>query len=201
MVHLPLAGFFCLEETSKKKKKEKTNVNSELNSEDSGLELTSQSGDEEVELYETNQIAESDLDSQSDLEIVSSDVELLVEQRGESRNQTKFQSPMATMRRIKHQTLSCHKHCLSCCLSCKNDCTSGKAPVIVLAKVRSGAAKLKKMILLMRDRRVFISIMLYGLMSFFGIISNEVAIQIIRFFMIMYIMGHYTRVVTALLPC
>ena len=49
----------------------------------------------------------------------------------------------------------------------------------MVRKLKAGVAKLKMMLTLMRDRRVLLSTMLYGLMAGITIISSEVCKNIV----------------------
>ena len=119
---------------------------------------------------QTIQIVESDIDSQSDFENVSSDTELLLDER---REEVRFQNKLGLLGRAKRNLLSYRQQCKSC-VTCCLDCTPRKACMLVGTKLRAGGSKLKMMLRLIRDRRVIISTSLYGLLAFATIITQEV---------------------------
>ena len=128
-------------------------------------------------LSETIQIVESDIDSQSDFEDVSSSTELLLEERlRNTRNfkeQVKFRGSLGFLGRAKHKVRSCSQQCTSC-ITCCLECTPRKACTMICTKLKAGGSRLKMMLGLIRDRRVIISTSLYGILAFGSIISQEV---------------------------
>ena len=138
-------------------------------------EVTEAADESDVELLvpsETIQIVESDIDSQSDFETVSSDTELLLEER---RAEVRFQNELGHLGRAKRKLLSYRQQCKSC-VTCCLECTPRKACTLLGTKLRAGGSKLKMMLRLIRDRRVIISTSLYGMLAFGSIIIQEVCI-------------------------
>ena len=160
----------------------------------SDIEMMTQDGEEvetansDAELGGTSDlIAESDIDSQSDYEVVSaesSDVELLLRvpehkkhRRRRLLNRVRNYAPSKVAVRAKERAHHYRKQCISCatwCTHCKEECTPRSTRSFVVGKVKAGVAKLKMMLLLMLDRRVLLSTMLYGVIACITIISNEV---------------------------
>ena len=60
----------------------------------------------------------------------------------------------------------CCMSCVTWCTHCKGECTPRKTKSFVVSKSKSGITKLKEMVTVLRDRRVFLSIILYGMLSF-----------------------------------
>ncbi len=152
-------------------------------SEDSGLEMISQQTasqyNSEIDMdsdTDSLQIAESDVDSSTDLERVASDVELLVHDTTRQRLKVwpEIRNPLPSIATARRQFLGCPMNCLACCLSYRDGCSSRE---IIGRRLRSGAAKLRSMVLLMCDRSVLISTTLYGLMSFNAMIGTVVWID------------------------
>ena len=185
-------AFVFLDETlhTKKKKKISRRVSDQSDcSQSSDIEMKSgdqvETDDSEIEMNGTaTLIAESDIDSQSDFEIVSaesSDVELLV--RVPRHNKRKRwiakvkNAPSKVVVRAKEGLHHYRQQCVSCvtwCTQCKCECSVEKTKSYVVEKSKAGVAKLKMMLNLLRDRRVLLSTGLYGLLGFITIISNEV---------------------------
>ena len=63
------------------------------------------------------------------------------------------------------------------CASCQGKCTLQNAKLYVVCKFKNGLTKLKKVATVLRDRRVFLSITLYMMLSFGVIVGQEVSIQ------------------------
>ena len=63
------------------------------------------------------------------------------------------------------------------CVSCKEKCTLQNVKLYVVRKFKSGLTKLKKAATVLRDRRVFLSITLYMMLSFSAMVGQEVSIQ------------------------
>ena len=63
------------------------------------------------------------------------------------------------------------------CVSCKEKCTLQNVKLYVVRKFKTGLTKLKKAATVLRDRRVFLSITLYMMLSFSAIVGQEVSIQ------------------------
>ena len=152
----------------------------EVEREDSDAEMQQLSGTSDL-------IAESDIDSQSDYEIVSaesSDVELLLRvpehekhRRRWLLNRVRNYAPSKVAVRAKERAHHYRKQCISCvtwCTHCKEECTPRNTRSFVVGKLKAGVAKLKMLLTVMRDRRVLLSTVLYGLMSCIAITSNEV---------------------------
>lgn len=179
-----LVALIFLEETLHTKKKRRSNSrdnsdSSVILSEDSGIELMRQERDQEVDDSDVEmvQIAESDIDSQSDFEVVSSDTELLIESRRRRPQRTKLPGTTALCRKAREKTQEYKDDfhsCVSCCVGIK-ECSSTKARDVFLEKLKAIAAKLKEMFTLLRDGRVLISTSLYGLFAFASIMSQEVS--------------------------
>ena len=160
----------------------------------SDIEMMTQDGEEvetansDAELGGTsNLIAESDIDSQSDYEVVSaesSDVELLLRvpehkkhRRRRLLNRVRNYAPSKVAVRVKERAHHYQRQCVLCatwCTHCREECTPRSTRSFVVGKVKAGVAKLKMMLLLMLDRRVLLSTMLYGVIACITIISNEV---------------------------
>jgi len=68
--------------------------------------------------------------------------------------------------------------CMSWCTHCKGDCTLQKTKLFVVEKSKSGLVKLKEVLTVLQDRRVFLSIILYGLYSFVTTLGNEVRVLV-----------------------
>ena len=60
---------------------------------------------------------------------------------------------------------------------CREKCTPQKAKLYVVEKLKTGLLKLKKAGTVLRDRRVFLSITLYVMLSFNVIVGQEVRYQ------------------------
>ena len=68
----------------------------------------------------------------------------------------------------------CCMSCVAWCTHCKGECTPRKTKSFVVEKSKSGVTKLKEVLTVLQDRRVFLSIILYGLYSFVTTLGNEV---------------------------
>ena len=185
-------AFMFLDETVHTKKKKKKSRRVSDQSESSDIEMKKQGSgegtetdDSEIEMNGTaSLIAESDIDSQSDFEIVSaesSDVELLVQVPQHNKRRrwiTKVKNaPSKAAERAKEGLHHYRQQCISCvmwCTQCKCECSVEKTKSYVVEKSKAGVAKLKMMLSLLRDRRVLLSTGLYGLLGFTTILSNEV---------------------------
>ena len=141
--------------------------------------------DSETEMNGTARlIAESDIDSQSDFEIVSaesSDVELLVRVPQHNKRRrwiTKVKNaPSKAAERAKEGVRHYRQQCTSCvmwCTQCKCECSVEMTKSYAVEKSKAGVAKLKMMLSLLQDRRVLLSTGIYGLLGFITIISIEV---------------------------
>ena len=62
------------------------------------------------------------------------------------------------------------------CVSCQGKCTLQNAKLYVVCKFKTGLTKLKKAATVLRDRRVFLSIALFMMLSFSAIVGQEVSI-------------------------
>ena len=62
-------------------------------------------------------------------------------------------------------------------MSCQGKCTLQNAKLYVVCKFKTGLTKLKKVATVLRDRRIFLSITLYMMLSFGVIVGQEVSIQ------------------------
>ena len=188
-------AFVFLDETlhTKKKKKISRRVSDQSDSsQSSDVEMRKQGSgeqletdDSEIEMNGTaSLIAESDIDSQSDFEIVSaesSDVELLVRAPRHNKRRRWIakvkNAPSKVVVRAKKRFHHYRQQCVSCVMwwtQCKCECSVEKTKSYVVEKSKAGVAKLKMMLNLLRDRRVLLSTGLYGLLGFITIISNEV---------------------------
>ena len=179
-------AFFFLDETLHTKAKKRPTSRAEASSDsdhhlpslDSGIEMIQQgevtdADDSDVEMLvpsEAVRIVESDIDSQSDFENVSSDTELLIEER---REEVRIQNAIGRVGRAKRNLVRYRQQCTSC-VTCCLDCTPRKACTLVGTKLRAGGSKMKLMLRLIRDRRVIISTLLYGMLAFATIIVQEV---------------------------
>ena len=162
-------------------------------SSNSDIEMVKQDGeteDSDVEMQQlsgaSDLIVESDIDSQSDYEVVSaesSDVELLLRvpehKKHRRRRVTRVRNyaPSEVAVRVKERAHHYQKQCVLCmswCTHCKEECTLQNTRSFVVSKLKAGVAKLKTMITLLRDRKVLLSTVLYGLTSCISITSNEV---------------------------
>ena len=184
-----------LDETlhTKKKKKISRQVSDQSDSsQSSDIEMKKQGSGEQVETDDSEiemngtatLIAESDIDSQSDFEIVSaesSDVELLV--RMPRHNKRKWwiakvkNAPSKVVVRAKeglHHYRQLFVSCVMWCTQCKCECSVEKTKSYAVEKSKAGVAKLKMMLNLLRDRRVLLSTGLYGIIGFITIITIEV---------------------------
>lgn len=188
-------AFMFLDETlhtKKKKKKSRRDSDQSDCSQSSDIEMKRQgsgerteTNDSEIEMNGTaSLIAESDIDSQSDFEIVSaesSDVELLVRVPQHNKRRrwiTKVKNaPSKAAERAKEELHHYRQQCVSCvmwCTQCKCECSVEKTKSCVMEKSKAGLCKLKMMLGLLRDRRVLLSTGLYGLLGFTTVLSNEV---------------------------
>lgn len=148
-------------------------------SDTSGVELMSRgTSEQDLDLMDSDgvtvQVAESDIDSSSDFERVPSDTELLIKhmpRTAQQRRQPVLHNPLTKM---KDRLRGCQRSCSVRCTPCSLECIRISTKKIVTKMFLTGGTKLKNALLLLRDRRVLISTALYGLMSFFTIISNEV---------------------------
>jgi len=61
-------------------------------------------------------------------------------------------------------------------IGCRDKCTPQKAKLYVVEKLKTGLLKLKEAGTVLRDRRVFLSITLYVMLSFSVIVGQEVSI-------------------------
>ena len=188
-----IGAYFFLDETLHTKIKNRRGSRSEASSDsdpllspslDSGIEMSQQgevtdaeeSDVEPLVLSETIQIVESDIDSQSDFEDVSSSTELLLEERRNApdfKEQVKYRNTLGFLGRTKYKLRSCNQQCKSCITGCLA-CTPKKACTLIDTKLRAGWSKLKMMLSLIRDRRVIVSTSLYGILAFASIMSQEV---------------------------
>ena len=167
-------------------------------SSNSDIEMVKQDGeteDSDVEMQQlsgaSDLIVESDIDSQSDYEVVSaesSDVELLLRVPEHKKHRRRWvtrvrnYAPSKVAVRVKERAHHYQKQCIVCvtwCTHCKEECTPQNTRSFVVRKLKAGVAKLKMMLTLMRDRRVLLSTMLYGLMAGITIISSEVCKNIV----------------------
>ena len=180
--------------TKKKKKKSQAEQVSDQSdcSQSADIEMKKQgsgerteTNDSEIEMNGTaSLIAESDIDSQSDFEIVSaesSDVELLVRVPQHNKRRrwiTKVKNaPSKATERAKEGLHHYRQECISCvmwCTQCKCECSVEKTKSCVMEKSKAGLGKLKMMLGLLRDRRVLLSTGLYGLLGFTTVLSDEV---------------------------
>ena len=198
-----------LDETlhTKKKRKKSRRVSDQSDcSQSSDIEMKKQgsgerteTNDSEIEMNGTaSLIAESDIDSQSDFEIVSaesSDVELLVRAPQHSKRRrwiTRIKNaPSKAAERAKEGLRHYRQECISCVMwwtQCKCECSVEKTKSYVVEKSKAGIAKLKMMLNLLRDRRVLLSTGLYGLLGFPTVLSDEVCQ---RSYCDMYIVGRF----------
>ena len=190
-------AFMFLDETLHTKKKKKKSQAEQVSdqsdcSQSADIEMKKQgsggrteTNDSEIEMNGTaSLIAESDIDSQSDFEIVSaesSDVELLVRVPQHNKRRrwiTKVKNaPSKAAERAKEELHHYRQQCISCvmwCTQCKCECSVEKTKSFVMEKSKAGLCKLKMMLGLLRDRRVLLSTGLYGLLGFTTVLSNEV---------------------------
>ena len=187
-------AFVFLDETLHTKKKKKISNSRRVSdqsdsSQSSDVEMKSgertERGYSEIEMNGTaTLIAESDIDSQSDFEIVSaesSDVELLVRVPRHNKRRRWIakvkNAPSKVVVRAKKRFHHYRQQCVSCVMwwtHCKCECSVEKTKSYAVEKFKAGVAKLKMMLNLLRDRRVLLSTGLYGLLGFITIISNEV---------------------------
>ena len=192
--------------TKKKKKKSRRvsdqsdcSLSSDIEMRQQGSGERTETDDSEIEMNGTTSlIAESDIDSQSDFEIVSaesSDVELLVRAPQHSKRRrwiTRIKNaPSKAAERAKEGLRHYREQCISCvmwCTQCKCECSVEKTKSYVVKKSKAGVAKLKMMLGLLRDRRVLLSTGLYGLLGFTTVLSNEVCQ---RSYCDMYIVGRF----------
>ncbi len=165
-----LVAWLFLTETLQKKKhggEDDTETSLPSTSEDSGIELIGQAASEytsQVEMdsdTEILQIAESDVDSSTDIERIGSDVELLVHHTHRIELHNPFQS-------LVNLPQSC---AVLICLQCRGEVNLCEA---IGRRLKSAAAKLWSTVLLLRDRSVLISTSLYGFLSFIAIVGTVV---------------------------
>jgi len=64
--------------------------------------------------------------------------------------------------------------CMSC--TCNGKCTPQNVKLYMVSKLKAGLTKLKKVATVLHDRRVFLSITLYAMLSFSVIVCQEVSI-------------------------
>ena len=77
------------------------------------------------------------------------------------------------------------------CMSCRETCTLQKAKLYVVGKLKTGLLKLKEAGTVLRDRRVFLSITLYVMLSFSVIVGQEVSIPMLAYiFVLLLNAGH-----------
>ena len=182
-----------LDETlhTKKKKKTRRRISDQSDCSQSS-EMKKQGGgekaetdDSEIEMNGTvHLIAESDIDSQSDFEIVSaesSDVELLVRVPRHNKHRRWISKakdiPSKAAERAKKRLQHYRQQCISCvmwCTHCKCVCSVEKTQSYMVGKTKAAIAKLKVMLNLLRDRRVLVSTGLLGILGFITIIIIEV---------------------------
>ena len=178
--------------TKKKKKKSRRDSDQSDCSQSSDIEMKKQGSGERAEINDSeiemngtaSLVAESDIDSQSDFEIVSaesSDVELLVRVPQHNKRRrwiTKVKNvPSKAAERAKEGLRHYRQECISCvmwCTQCKCECSVEKTKSYVMEKSRAGLGKLKMMLKLLRDRRVLLSTGLYGLLGFTTVLIDEV---------------------------
>ena len=157
------------------------------------IDLTTAAAADSKQL-ETTAIVDSDIDTESDFESVTSDTELLIQTntnlQGEPTklHRKKLQSilsslnPLPLFITIKNRFSDCFRTlviCFTCIASCEL-CSKLKAGGwrCTPQGLRSGAATRLKQLgqtaRLLADRRIFLSVSLYGLTSFIFIMQNEV---------------------------
>ena len=149
-------------------------------------------------------VVESDIDTDSDFERVNSDTELLINERNEAKKVSSDQDCLFKFRQLcipecivtqcgpkqcYHSArnsvadsydnvvacLVCLKHCGSCC---QRKWTPGETRSGAKVKLRKAGQSVLAILRLMMDRRVFLSTLLYGLVAFLVIISNEVSCSV-----------------------
>lgn len=162
------------------------------------ISLSSESESELKNINDNDLISESDLDS----DLNASDTELLLDTHAQQNEQSGSRRFKLAIRSVKlsslwKQFLSHHKQqCIACCYCCFlypksqsiiSQVTSSSLPLTAhfLLQVTSSQAwkvlgrkiisKLKEMFKLALDRRVVVSILLYGLVGYVVIIINEVS--------------------------
>ena len=193
LVLISLAGFCFLSETLHKSKSnwnkqspdqshdQSLNESSDSDSDyhKTDIEMISLTSDNESEL--TNGIVESDLSTEVDVSLTDdSDTELLIRKETvhvqqqplnwKIRNKMKrYLDPISLGKQFLHH----HKEqCIECCYCCsKETCLS-------LVHNRTGSSNLSQRILsklkLLIDRRVIVSVLLFGFLGFVAVMANEV---------------------------
>lgn len=179
-----------------------------LLSNDSGIELKMNGSDSDTELIDVTQsemddhddelmMMESDVDTDSDFERVSSDTELLTSEcrtsdtRSSCSKWTKFVIPSCLVSqcgprqcygRVKNSLVDSYG-CILVCTECLKECgkshhskrwTPGEVRGQNKRTLKGTCLSLLNLIHLIFDRRVFLSTLLYGVLAFFTIITNEV---------------------------
>ena len=189
-------------DTSSESQSNQKTLNS-VDSSDSGIEimhqLDSKNSDSDTEMIDltpsetdTEQLimAESDIDTESDFETVTSDTELLIRERNEIEN-TNAQNlqrrrtlkdhcnPLASLAKMKTRLLNCFSS-LAACVTCianydyKVKCTPRNTRSAATKLARATGRNFKQIFELLKDRQIFVSTLLYGLMCFLAIITQEV---------------------------
>ena len=170
-----------------------------LNGSDSDTELINVTQPEMADHDDKLMMMESDIDTDSDFERVNSDTELLISERRESRNSDTHSTCSRFVKRFipscfvsqcgpqqcygsVRNSLSDSYGCVVVSMECLKGCGNSRHSKWTPGEIR-GQAKttlkrtchsLLNLIILILDRRVFLSTLLYSVLAFFTIICNEV---------------------------
>ena len=154
-------------------------------------------------------VMESDIDTDSDFETISSDTELLLKTQRDSKSTDGRRAHLYSSLRIFKSSVSsclirecgpgqCYgrvrnsladsygcvmmcTECLKSCVNChyKKQWTLGEVKGQAKAKFRNARHSMLNLFRLILDRRIFLSTLLYALLAFFTITCNEVSSNII----------------------
>lgn len=189
-----------------------SSISSSLQSGDSGIELSNgvKTIDPDINLPQpdTNDddliMMESDIDTDSDLETINSDTELLLETEGNSKNSDDSRAHLHSPRSFVSTISSClvsecgpeqcygrvrnslvdSYDCVMVCVEylkgCMHYChgkqwTPGEVKGQAKATLRKVRHSALNLLRLILDRRVFLSTLLYALLAFFDVMCNEVS--------------------------
>ena len=191
---------------------------SSLQSGDSGIELLSGvkminlDTNVQPEINDELIMMESDIDTDSDLETINSDTELLVEKHRDSdgskahSHSSRYSKssipscliaecgPRQCSGRVRNSLVDSYG-CIMVCVECLKGCdkshnskqwTPGEVRGQAKAKLRKARQSMLNFIRLILDRRVFLSTLLYALLAFFTIMCNEVNECLVMYIIMMY---------------
>lgn len=166
---------------------------------DSGIELSRQllkdeescdsNGDNLLAPNSSLAVMDSDIDSDADGTLITSDTELLINERQETRTTEHGRmlkirrwsaswSPNMVASRARNKAGQCSMCCGACVTSCIN-CTPKQFALFTVTKLKLLLHKLVEVARLMTDRKVILSASIYGVYGALHVMANEVTYTII----------------------